>query len=170
MEDGADDPERPIKHIQIDHYFDLRVKSVYAYLDKESRKLAITNGIIQLTMLLVSTVATVASVRGFSKYTIVLLAVGTMVQSLEKHFAISTRLEAANRGVQELCCMIEEWKSSEPMQRRFAPTLDRLVEITERAVLELVNAATAGAQSLQTTLSEPEQREPRKKRHGKKAG
>lgn len=151
------DASRPIYHVVVQDYVTMRTIPALKHLKAESRRLARINGALQMWSLAVSASATIVSVRGLAQSTVLLVAAAAALQSLEKHFAVSSRLEASNRGIQEMYCMIQEWKSFDSMQRNQQANRDKLVETTERALLDLVFAATSGVSVFQGAVEDKEQ-------------
>lgn len=148
--------KNPIHHVFVQDYFILRTKRQFDKIQKLAARLARLNGLIQFSSLAVSATATVTSVKGYAQSTVILIALGATLQSLEKHYAISGRLEAANKSIQALYCLKQEWKSFDSIQRNQPANRDKLVEITEKALFEIVSASTAGVSVFQGAVEDKE--------------
>eukprot|EP00931_Biecheleriopsis_adriatica_P066372 TRINITY_DN40748_c0_g1_i1.p1 TRINITY_DN40748_c0_g1~~TRINITY_DN40748_c0_g1_i1.p1 ORF type:complete len:1000 (+),score=133.22 TRINITY_DN40748_c0_g1_i1:102-3101(+) len=141
-------PEDRLAPMSLDEYHQNRLSPFFEYLKHEAERLTFLSRCTETCVMLLSLMSAFLASQRRSDAVAMCIALYTGVQQLEKYHGLSQRLQSANTGVHEVSCVLTEWKSMEPLKRRFQSSLTKMVETTENAALNLINASTAGVKQL----------------------
>jgi len=129
-------------------YMKTRVKPLLKDCNLKSPRLSCMYNVLNLMVILSSSVATVLGALEFQTWVPVAVSAGTVFASLQEHYMFQQRLAATSTAAGDLNALVVFWESLGPVSRRMMTTRHHLVAVTERAASAIATAVAGGITSL----------------------
>jgi len=145
-------------------YYFCRVQPLLQMYMKERPGIARLDMCWTIMLLLLTTIATVLASLEMQIWVPIIYALAAFLKTIQDYSLWSARQGAMARAISDLKGLQAFWSSLSPVDKGLPQTRNRLVKVTEAAVLSVFNAGTGGQQALSTfNTSQENSTEPAKK-------